>query len=211
MTILTTKYLITSRRDNALTAYESAAAAAAAVEDHPSTHVREVIFRMLADAADEVLSVAATTLGDVRRKLEVYWGDDLFEDGYGNDWKRIILGDLMRLHMLEGGVDWDEASGGTDRVKLASDWAAAASDYDRHLENNREATPAKDGENASSDSFSSMEEVEGRMLSLAAPDVAAVLAKLAALWRDDRLDPVWTSTGHARIFRDLRRLAGHQQ
>jgi hypothetical protein len=166
---------------------------------------------MLSDAADEVLSVAASTLSDVRRKLEIYWGDDIFEDAYGNQWKRTILGDLMRLHMLEGGVDWKEASGGLDRVKMASDWAAAASDYDRHLENDREVASANGGASTPSDSLSSMDEVEGRMLSLAAPDVAAVLAKLAALWRDDRLDPVWTSTGHARIFRDLRRLAGQQQ
>jgi hypothetical protein len=198
---LAIKYLITNRRETALTAYEAAVAAADAVEDHPSSYVREQIFRTLADAVDEVLVIAASTLRDVRHKLEVYWGD-LDDDDYGNDWKRIVLGDLMRLYMLECGLSWDEASGKMDLPKVQADWTAAAADYDRYVAHIGEDRLASSVANATALAG----DAEERLLSIPAPDVSAVIKKLTTLWSDERFDPVRTSAGHAQILRDLRRL-----
>jgi len=105
------------------------------------------------------------------------------------------------------GVEPEEASGGKDLKKVASDFADAARKYDHYVELRREGPSDKWGASTTSDITTLLDEAESKMLSLSAPNLAAVEKKLAALWIDDRYDPIEATTAHVTILRDLRRLA----
>lgn len=205
-------HTISKRRWNTvLSNHEAARAAAAAVERHPASQAREQILALYAAAADELFSVAAPTLGGLRQKLEVYWGD-LFEDVHGNDFKRNAVGDLVRLELLHAGVDAEDASGGMNLEKVASDWADAAREYDHYVQLHRDGRSEAWGKSSSSDITALLDEAEAKLLSLPAPTLGAVEKKLTILLGDDRFDPIEGAIAHTPILRDLRRfITNHQQ
>jgi hypothetical protein len=207
MTILATDHLTTNlaRWNSAAANHEAAQAALAAVEESRKCSVHDEIVALAAEAHDRLFRIPAPTLGALRRKLETFWGD-VFEETYGNQFRRIIIGDIVRLELLRAGVDPEEASGGMDLNKVASDFAEAAREYDHCAELRREGPSDKWGASTTSDITASLDEAESKMLSLSAPNLAAVEKKLAALWFDRRYDPIETTTAHVTILRDLRRL-----
>jgi hypothetical protein len=203
---LATDYLTTNlaRWNSAVANHAAAEAALAAVKDHPQSGIRDDIVALAAEAHDRLFRIPAPTLGALRRKLESFW--DIWAETYGTDFKRIILGDLTRIELLLAGVEPEEASGGMDLKKVASDFAEAAREYDHYLELRREGPSKKWGASTTSDITALMDEAESKMLSLSAPNLAAVEKKLTALWVDDRYDPIEATTAHVTILRDLRRL-----
>lgn len=204
---MATDHLTTNlaRWNSAAANHAAAEAALAAVKDLPQSGIRDDIVALAAEAHDRLFRIPAPTLGALRRKLESFWGD-LFEDTYGNQFRRIIIGDTVRLELLLAGVDPHEASGGMDLKKVASDFAEAAREYDHYLELRREGPSKKWGASTTSDITALMDEAESKMLSLSAPNLAAIEKKLTALWVDDRYDPIEATTAHVTILRDLRRL-----
>jgi hypothetical protein len=206
-TILATDHLTTNlaRWNSAAANHAAAEAALAAVKDHPQSGIRDDIVALAAGAHNRLFRIPAPTLGALRRKLETFWGD-LFEETYGNHFRRIIVGDTVRLELLLAGVDPEEASGGMDLKKVASDFDEAAREYDHYAELRREGPSDKWGASTTSDITALLDQAESKMLSLSAPNLAAVEKKLTALWVDDRYDPIEATTAHVTILRDLRRL-----
>jgi hypothetical protein len=194
-----------ARWNSAAANHAAAEAALAAVKDHPQSSIRDDIVALAAEAHDRLFRIPAPTLRALRRKLESFWGD-LFEDTYGNQFRRIIIGDTVRLELLLAGVDPEEASGGMDLKKVASDFDEAAREYDHYTELRREGPSDKWGASTTSDVTALLDQAESKMLSLSAPNLAAVEKKLTALWLDDRYDPIEATTAHVTILRDLRRL-----
>jgi hypothetical protein len=194
-----------ARWNSAAANHAAAEAAMAAVKDHPQSGIRDDIVALAAEAHDRLFRIPAPTFGALRRKLESFW--DIWAETYGTDFKRIILGDLTRIELLLAGVEPEEASGGMDLKKVASDFAEAARAYDHYLELRREGPSKKWGASTTSDITALMDEAESKMLSLSAPNLAAVEKKLTALWVDERYDPIGATTAHVTILRDLRRLA----
>jgi hypothetical protein len=205
---LTTNY----RRWNAALADSDAAeAATAAIKDHPNGRVRDDIVALTAEAVDRVYRVPAPTLGGLRRKLELFW-TDLWDETYGADFKKIVVGDLVRLELLLAGVDPYEASGGMDLEKVAADFAEAAGAYDHYIQLLREGPSEAWGTSSSSDITALMDEAEAKMLSLSAPTLGAVLKKLTILFSDDRFCEIDEAAAHGLILRDLRRfITKHHQ
>lgn len=178
-----------------------ALSAAAAGERPSAAHAQ--IPSYYVTAAKELFSAAAPTLGGLRFKLELYWGD-LFEDLYGNDAKRIAVGDLVRLELLHAGIDAKDASGGMPPEKLTSDWADAALEYDRYVQLHRDAQTEAEGSSQWRDITAMMNEAEAKLLSLSAPNLGAVEKKLTILLGGDRFDPIEDAIAYL-IQRDLRR------
>ena len=203
---MATNHLTTNlaRWNSAVANHEAAEAALAAVRDKPKCGVCDDIVALAAEAHARLFRVPAPTLGALRRKLESFW--DIWDESYGANFKRIILGDLTRIELLLAGVDPHEASGGMDLKKLATEFAEAAREYDRYVKLRQEGPSNKWGQSTASDITAMMDEAEAKMLSLSAPNLAAVEKKLTALWIDERYDPIEATTAHVTILRDLRRL-----
>jgi hypothetical protein len=207
---LATDHLTTNlaRWNSAATNYDAADAALGAVKDLPQSGIRDDIVALAAEAHDRLFRIPAPTFGALRRKLEWFW--DIWAETYGTDFKRIILGDLTRIELLKAGVEPEEASGGMDLNKVASDFDEATREYDHYTELRLEGPSDKWGASTTSDITACLDQAESKMLSLSAPNLAAVEKKLAALWVDDRYDPIEATTAHVTILRDLRRLADTQ-
>jgi hypothetical protein len=197
-----------ARWNSAAANHDTAKAALAAVKDHPPSGIRDDIVALAAEAHDRLFRIPAPTLGALRRKLEWFW--DIWAETYGTNFKRIIIGDLTRIELLLAGVEPEEASGGMDLKKVASDFADAVREYDHYAELRREGPSDKWAVSTTSDITALLDEAESKMLSLSAPSLAAVEKKLTALWVDDRYDPIEATTAHVTILRDLRRLANTQ-
>jgi hypothetical protein len=190
-----------ARWNSALGDYDAAETALGAIKDHPQSRVRDHVITLAAEATDWLFRVPAPTLGALRQKLDSYWGD-LFEQKFGNLFRRIILGDLTRIELLLAGVDPEEASGGMNLKKVASEFAEAAREYDHYVKLHREGPT----DNTAREITALMDEAESKMLALPAPNLAAVEKKLSAIWIDDRYDQIEASTAHITIMCDLRRL-----
>ncbi len=203
---MATDHLTTNlaRWNSAVANHDAAEAALAAVKDHPHSGVRDDIVALAAEANDRLFRIPAPTLGSLGRKLESFW--DIWAETCGTEFKRIIVGDIVRLELLLAGVDPDEASGGMDLKRVASDFADAACEYDHYAELRREGPSDKWGASTTSDITALLDEAESKLLSLSAPNLAAVEKKLTALWVDDTYDPIEATTAHVTILRDLRRL-----
>ena len=204
-------HTISKRRWNTvLSNLEALNAAAAAVEGQCPSLARDHILSRYVATAKELFGTTAPTLGDLRRKLELYWGD-LFKDVHGNDFKRIAVGDLVRLELLHTGVDAEEASGGMNLKKVASDWADAALEYDHYLQLHLDGQAEAEGTSSSSDITAMMIEAEAKLLSLSAPQLGAVEKKLTIIFGGDRFDPIEDAIAYL-ILRDLRHfITDHQQ
>lgn len=203
--------MISRRWNNALVDYDAAKAAAAAVEAHAPGRVRDDVVALAAEAVDKVCRVPAPTLGGLRQKLELHW-TDLFDDTYGADFKRIIVGDLTRLELLLAGVDPNEASGGMDLDKVAADFTEAAREYEHYVQLHREGPSEAWGKSSSSDITALVDAAQAKLLSLSAPSLGAVEKKLTILFGDDRFCEIDDAATQALILRDLRRfITQHQQ
>lgn len=201
-----------ARWNAALADYDAAEAATAAVKAHSQGRVRDDVVALAAEAADRVYRVPAPTLGGLRRKLELLWSTELWEETYGTDFKRIAVGDLTRLELLLAGVDPYEATGGADLDKVAADFTEAAREYDHNVQLHREGPSKAWGTSSSSDITAMMDAAEAKLLSLSAPNLGAVEKKLTILFGDDRFCDIDNAAAHALILRDLRRfVAKHQQ
>lgn len=189
---------------------DAAEAAAAAIKDHPQCSVRDVV-AIAAETVDQVYLVPASTLGGLRRKLELLWATELWDETYGTDFRHTMIGDLVRLEMLLAGVDPEEASGGMDLDKVGTDFSDAASEYDHCVHLHHGGPSEAYGASSSSDLAAIVDEAETKLLSLSSPNLGGVEKKLTILFGDNSFSRIDNSAVHALILRDLRRFITHQQ
>lgn len=194
-----------ARWNSTLADHDAAEAALVALKDLAKSRVHDDIIALAAEAKDRLFRIPSPTISALRRKLETFW-TDLWEETPAADAKRGIIGDLTRIELLLLGAGPEEVAVGMDLKRVASDFAAAARDYDHYVELHREGPSDKWGASTTSDIVALMDQAEAKMLSLPAPNLPAVEKKLTAMWIDQRYDPIEATTAHVTILRDLRRL-----
>ena len=193
--------------DVALTDYEVAKAASAAVAHQPKSGVRDQINDLLENTRETVFTAPAPRLGRVADKLDAYWSDRLFDDDwFGVEWRQTVVGDIRRNEMQLAGVEEPAASGGLDMEKAASKWAEAVQEHD-HWSKLLAAAPADALSHCErSDVLAFKDEAEAALLSLPAPQLFAVIKKLEILLLNPRFNPVHGATEQL-LIRDVRRFA----
>jgi len=162
---LATNFTTTLTRWNSTLAdHDAAEAALAALKDFPRSRVYDDIIALAAEAQDRLFRIPSPTIGALRRKLEAFW-TDLWEETPAADAKRGIIGDLTRIELLLLGAGPEEAAVGMDLKRVASDFAAAAREYDHYVELHREGPSDRWGASTTSDIVALMDEAEAKMLS----------------------------------------------
>lgn len=177
-----------------------------AIEHLADCDATDRIRDLLDDVVQSVYSTASPDLGALAEKLEIYWGEELFaEEDYVASYKARIVGDIRRIRLLSAGIDNEDASGGMDLEKIAADWASALQEYHQHAQFFEAGPPERWQYSKKSDIVALKDEAEAKLLSLHAPNLAAVIRKLELLWADDRFD---RASHYCRccILRDLHRL-----
>jgi hypothetical protein len=182
--------------------YQVAKTAAEAVSIKPACRVRELIFETFAETVRTIQHAPAPNLNALVEKLHVYWrAGDLGDGSYGNDFRRKIIGDLRRIALERAGVDGPEASGRLDPLEIQRRWADAFRDYEHCSQLISEGA-------SDTDNLASKDDAEALLLSLPAPNVAAVITKLEILWQDqDWFGSVADTSLHAGIIGELQRFA----
>src|SRR6266542_613234 len=179
-----------ARRWKSVTAnFVAAKEAVGAVAHFADCDVTNRIHDLLNDVEQSVYSTTAPDLGAVAEKLEVYWGEELFAaDDYVAFYKRRIIGDIRRNHLLIAGFDNEDASGGMDLQRVAAEWADALQEHNQYAQF-LEAGPSEWRQySKQSDMVAWKNESEAKLPALPAPNIAAVNRKLELLWADDRFD-----------------------
>ena len=178
------------RWNSALAEYKAGLAAVAALCNHSETRIRDDVINLAVDASQRLFRAPAPTLAAVREKVEAAYGESIWDETGWASQRRRIVGDLWRIELLLADVDPAEAAGGMDLNKVTLDWSEAADDYDSKAALSNEESEA--GE---------------RLLSLAAPDLAAVAKKLQFLLTGDESEDIEMAVTLADILRDVRRFA----
>lgn len=197
-----------SHFDAAFVDYATSKAAARAIKDHPPCPAQDCINKVFGNAVDAIFAIAAPTLGGVTKKLEVCWGELLFQDDCdGVDWRRMCVGDLRRIEMQLAGIEEAEASGGMDMQNVARNWIDALRQHNHWAQLLAEGPSDRWGHSKQSDILALKDEAEAALLSLPAPHLLAVIKKLETFWTDQRFDGVDNAANHLLIMSDLRRFA----
>jgi hypothetical protein len=196
-----------SRFDAALVNYQTARAAAASVEQSTACHARDRIFALLDHTIDTLINNPAPSLGAIATKLECLFGEALFDehDPCSEAW-RFLIGDLRLAERVSLGFEEPDLSGGMDLTQLAADWAENLREYVRWSTLLAEGPSDAWGQSKRADIVTLMDEAEGNLLSMHAPDLNAVCMKLKLLTLNysDDLDQ---RTGLLLALRDVRRFA----
>ena len=197
--------------NDVLVDYQVAKAAAEAVSNKPACRVREQIFETFAETVRTIQHTSAPDLTAIVEKLQVYWrAGDLADGSYGNDFRRKIIGDLRRIERQRAGVAEPHASGGMDIRQVEHRWAETLRDYDHYSRLLAEGPPGKktwSGKTATETTVK-RDEAEAMLLSLPAPNLAAVIQKLDILWEnDDWFGPIADTSLHAALMGELQRFA----
>lgn len=205
--------IFSNRWNDVLVDYQVAKAAADAVAEKPACRLRDHIFEALAEAIQAIQQIPAPDLKAIVDKLYVYWrAGDLAEGSYGNDFRRMIVGDLRRIERQRAGVAEPGASGGMNIAEIEQRWAERLRDYDHYSRLMTEGTPDQtwSGKTAT-ETQAKRDDAEAALLSLPAPDVAAVIRKIGILFdNDDWYGPIADPPLHASIVDDLRRFAAEE-
>jgi hypothetical protein len=198
----------TSRWESVMENFVAAKEAADAIAHLADCDATSRIDDLLDDVRQSVFSTAAPDLGALAEKLEVYWGEELFaEDDYVASYKATIVGDIRRIRLLNLGIDNEDASGGMDLERVAAQWADALQEYNLHAQFIEAGPSDRWKYSKKSDLVALKDDAEAKLLSLYAPNLAAVIRKLELLWSgDDRFDPSFEAADQGRILRDLHRL-----
>ena len=188
--------------NDVLVDYQVAKAAAEAVAIKPACRVREQIFETFAETVRTIQHTPAPDLKALVEKLQVYWrAGDLTDGSYGNDFRRKIIGDLRRIALQRAGVDEPGASGRTDPLEIQRRWTDAFGDYEHYSQRIPQGA-------SGTDNLASKDDAEALLLSLPAPNVAAVITKLEILWQDqDWFGSIADTSLHAGIVGELQRFA----
>lgn len=196
-----------SRWDVAFTDYKAAKAASEALAEYPTSRVHEQIDDLLENARETVFAVPAPRLGRVAEKLDVYWGDRLFDDDwFGVEWRQTVVGDIRRNEMQLAGVEEPAASGGLDMEKAVWEWAEAVQEHDHWSKLLAGAPAGALSQSERSDVLAFKDEAQAALLSLPAPHLFAVIKKLEILLMDPAFNPIPGATEQL-LVRDVRRFA----
>lgn len=165
--------------------------------------------RGLLEAQSKVFATPALSLGGVRKKLEIWWGEGLFSETISSHLNRIVLGDLTRLELVAAGATELEASGRSpeEAAKQVAEWQATLAEYSE-LGQLLEEGPSPRWEGRSADEIiDAMDFAAAGLLKLPAPNIYGLIRKLEMRWEDERFDEVGNAALYVQILRDLHRLA----
>lgn len=160
------------------------------------------------EAQAEVYATPAPTLGAVRTKLSIWWGEELYADSYESSINRIIMGDLTRLELEGAGATELEASGRSPEEAAAqlAEWHATLADYNEQAELFVEGPSDRWQGREAIEIINAMDYSAGVLFELRAPNIYGVIRKLELLWEDERFQTVGGGTVYVQILRDLHRL-----
>lgn len=186
--------------------FDAAKKAADAIEHLADCDATDRIHDLLDNATQSMYLTAIPDLGALAEKLEIVWKEELSSEGdYVASYKQRIIGDIRRNHLLAVGVDNEDASGGMDLGRVATAWADALQEYNQHAQCLETGPSDRSQYIKKSDIVALKDKAEAKLLSLDAPNLAAIIRKLELLWADERFDSV-SHYCRCCIVRDLHRL-----
>lgn len=194
---------------SALHNYSVASKAWNAVREDDQCPARGKAARGLLEAQSKVFATPALTLGCVRKKLEIWWGEDLHGETIPSHLNRIVIGDLTRLELEAAGATELEASGRSteEAAKQLADWQSSLAEYAK-LENLLLEGPSARWEGQDVDEMiNAMDYAAAALLKVPAPNIYGLIRKLEMRWEDERFDEVGNAALYVQILRDLHRLA----
>lgn len=165
--------------------------------------------RGLLEAQSKVFATPALSLGGVRKKLEIWWGEGLFSETIPSHLNRIVLGDLTRLELVAAGATELEASGRSpeEAAKQVADWQSTLAEH-AELAHLLEEGPSPRWDGRSADEIiNAMDFAAADLLKLPAPNIYGLIRKLEMRWEDERFDEIGNAALYVQILRDLHRLA----
>lgn len=189
--------------------YSVASKAWNAVREDNQCPARAKAARGLLEAQSKVFATPALTLGGVRKKLEIWWGEEIYSETIPSHLNRIVLGDLTRLELEAAGATELEASGRSpeDAAKHLAEWQSTLTEY-AELEKLLLEGPSPSWEGRDADEIiNAMDFAAAGLLKLPAPNVYGLIRKLEMRWEDERFDEVGNAALYVQILRDLHRLA----
>jgi hypothetical protein len=194
---------------SALHNYSVAHKAWTAVRDDDQCPARGKAARGLLEAQSKVFATPALTLGGVRKKLEIWWGEALYSETIPGHLNRIVMGDLTRLELEAAGATELEASGRTpeEAANQLTEWQSTLAEY-AVLEKLLLEGPSPRWEGRDADEIiNAMDFAAAGLLKLPAPNIYGLIRKLEMRWEDERFDEIGNAALYVQILRDLHRLA----
>jgi hypothetical protein len=180
-----------------------------AVREDDQCPARAKAARGLLEAQSKVFATPAPSLGGVRKKLEIWWGEGLYSETIPSHLNRIVLGDLSRLELEAAGATELEASGRSseDAAEHFAEWQSTLAEY-AELEKLLLEGPSPSWEGRDADEIiNAMDFAAAGLLKLPAPNIYGLIRKLEMRWEDERFDEVGNAALYVQIQRDLHRLA----
>jgi hypothetical protein len=194
---------------SALHNYWVASKAWNAVRDDDQCPARGKAARGLLEAQNKVFATPALSLGGVRKKLEIWWGEALYSETIPSHLNRIVIGDLTRLELEAAGATELETSGRSpeEAAKQLTEWQSKLAEY-AELEKLfvEGPSPRWEGRDAG-EMINAMDFAAAVLLKLPAPNIYGLIRKLEMRWEDERFDEVGNAALYVQVLRDLHRVA----
>lgn len=180
-----------------------------AVRDDDECPARGKAARGLLEAQNKVFAMAAPSLGGVRKKLEIWWGEALYSETIPSHLDRIVMGDLTRLELDATGAAELEASGRSpeDAAKQLAEWQSTLAEFAELEKLLVEGPSPRWAGRAADEIIDAMDFAAAGLLKLPAPNIYGLIRKLEIRWEDKRFDEVGNAALYVQILRDLHRLA----
>lgn len=179
-------------------------------EDCPA---RQQVALTLEDARMKLFAAPAIDIAALIEKLQVLWGEALFDKSYESGCNRGVIGDLRRIEMEQTGCDDLKASGRTPE-QVAADLAAWQNALAVILEQERLLMegPSDGWEGGElADIVYAYYSAVDDLLPLPAPNLTGVIKKLEVMWEDRRFEEtVKDGAIYFHVMRDLNGLVSAQ-
>lgn len=179
-------------------------------EDCPA---RQQVALTLEDARTKLFTAPVPDIAALIEKLQIWWGEALWDNNYESDCNRRVIGDLRRIQLELAGADDREASGRSPK-QAAADLAAWQAALAELLEQERllmEGRSLRWEDREAGDIVDAIFSATDELLPLPAPNLAGVIKKLELIWEADRFETIEEGSIYVHVMRDLNGLVSAQK